>query len=753
MATVYYELRLPEKALNVINEFIKQVDTNHKEITVAYATRAVCLTTLGRYEEAMEALNKLEELPAVPVDSEMYPKITDAKWSHLLCKMEQKNKENKGVDLVEMCCEILLKHTPLGKQPVDMVLNAYRMTLFRTILEKDKDKIPQTLERLTKEIIENDNVHGYWKSLVIMLKIELLTGLTDIQRAAESYRAIMLSRNTHTMLALVNLSGQLLAAIPEVDRDMFLLALDDFAKMLFLNRDRIRTIIPTDRRYCFWINLALLSFSLHDINRARNFAECATLYHENLEEGDTHIANRIISTCYMQRKEFEKSVKYSTMKAGRVDKLFLMVLATSHVALGGEENFQKAFEFIKAIHSGPGSVELATKQLDILKSQRDKLLSQNASTEGLAKHWREKNSIGFPLIPLEKAVECANTILNLPEVSTPLMAIFRYDAINILGGKYKDSNNLQKAIENFEIVANEFPALALYDQMRLCYYHLGKIEELLEILHKIKNLTSNPADIDTVLGELAIVNIDIGKPDKAYEYLMQCTDKTSKLWLENMSDACKISGRTEEATKYVTQLMELQDADKPLTHLIRATLYVLMGRIEDAKADYEKVIDDPNMGAKATVGLAKIYETNYNDNAKALQMYASVVDKLPVDAHEGSATCLYKMNLNELALEQIELAFKHTQGPKSPWGLLLRGNIFGTLESPDKACADFTEVIAMNEDHAAEAYFCRGKIHYILGRKDEAASDFGNAVRLDPAREAQIQEFKTGIDKMLSDNN
>jgi hypothetical protein len=70
------------------------------------------------------------------------------------------------------------------------------------------------------------------------------------------------------------------------------------------------------------------------------------------------------------------------IEPGQVDRLHTIVLATSHVALGGEENFQKAFEFLRTLNAGPGGAELATQQLDILKSQRDRLLSEGMPTKG-----------------------------------------------------------------------------------------------------------------------------------------------------------------------------------------------------------------------------------------------------------------------------------------------------------------------------------------------------------------------------------
>jgi hypothetical protein len=66
----------------------------------------------------------------------------------------------------------------------------------------------------------------------------------------------------------------------------------------------------------------------------------------------------------------------TNIESGKVDRLHSIVLATSHVALGGEENFQKAFEFLKAMNTGPGSASFATQQLEILKSQRDRILSE-----------------------------------------------------------------------------------------------------------------------------------------------------------------------------------------------------------------------------------------------------------------------------------------------------------------------------------------------------------------------------------------
>ena len=98
----------------------------------------------------------------------------------------------------------------------------------------------------------------------------------------------------------------------------------------------------------------------------------------------------------------------------------------------------------------------------------------------------------------------------------------------------------------------------------------------------------------------------------------------------------------------------------------------------------------------------------------------------------GYPSCFYLWNIQDPGFEQTLKYLKQLlqMHPDDAEAYAFRGNLFHSLEEPDKAIEDYSEAIRLNPTYA-DAYNKRSQAHFELDEYQEAADDAGEAIRLD----------------------
>jgi tetratricopeptide (TPR) repeat protein len=87
--------------------------------------------------------------------------------------------------------------------------------------------------------------------------------------------------------------------------------------------------------------------------------------------------------------------------------------------------------------------------------------------------------------------------------------------------------------------------------------------------------------------------------------------------------------------------------------------------------------------------------------------------------------------------------------PKEKRYLLERARVKGSILDDPAALADLATLLKIDPEHG-QAYYFRGHILFLMGRKKDANDDFERAARLDPTTKGDDQGFPSEVRKLMA---
>lgn len=238
-------------------------------------------------------------------------------------------------------------------------------------------------------------------------------------------------------------------------------------------------------------------------------------------------------------------------------------------------------------------------------------------------------------------------------------------AATILGDAYLRKNEIAKARQTFEAIANALPKEPV-SRYRLGLIDRSEKKDAEAIAHFEDALAINPNAIEP-LDQIATIKMVQGKPKEARDRVMKQLEASpnnpmiynllGKLWLQ-----AKEAGQAEAAYKKAIELRP----DLPLSYINLGELYLVTGRQDQAMKEYEAALSkDPKLvGAHMILGMIHEQKKEY-DKAKA--RYEEVLKLNPKfgPAANNLAWILNEEGTNlDLALQYAQTA--REQQPNDP---------------------------------------------------------------------------------------
>jgi tetratricopeptide (TPR) repeat protein len=161
----------------------------------------------------------------------------------------------------------------------------------------------------------------------------------------------------------------------------------------------------------------------------------------------------------------------------------------------------------------------------------------------------------------------------------------------------------------------------------------------------------------------------------------------------------------------------------------RATLYLSLGRLHQALADFNQVI--ANDGSDSIAFLDRgVTNEKIGDIEGAISDYGRSIELAPsAIAYVDRGGAYSHLQQPEKALADFDAALKIDSNNLA--ALLGRANANYVRKKLDASLDDYTRVIDA-DPHSAMAYFKRGNIHLDLKEFGSAFSDYSESLRLDP---------------------
>lgn len=188
-------------------------------------------------------------------------------------------------------------------------------------------------------------------------------------------------------------------------------------------------------------------------------------------------------------------------------------------------------------------------------------------------------------------------------------------------------NNYEDALEYFRRYSKEVPddEFALLHQGS-CLINLERSEEAAEVLQEAIQVAAGREDyLSDIYQELAFANSEMGKTDKAIEYL----DMTDTL-----------------------------DCDHVQIEVVKGHILLTDGRMEEAEVHFKKAVRESKEPLTTLLRvIVSIYDNRYLDAAHALfTNYFRVVPKSHKDGYAYMALCCYEMKLYTEFLDYLKKA-------------------------------------------------------------------------------------------------
>ena len=175
----------------------------------------------------------------------------------------------------------------------------------------------------------------------------------------------------------------------------------------------------------------------------------------------------------------------------------------------------------------------------------------------------------------------------------------------------------------------------------------------------------------------------------------------------------------------------------------RAEDYLELGEVENARADFEKLLSLMPV-ADAFLGRGCFYMRT-GDLTSALDDFNHAVEMEPTNAmaYSNRGSAYSKLQDMEKALANYDLAIQNN--PNYATAYINRAFAYYKVGRYKDGVADCDRALALKPDHAS-AHSNRGLCRAALGDKEGARADFQRALRIDPKAPANvIEEALTGL--------
>ncbi len=189
----------------------------------------------------------------------------------------------------------------------------------------------------------------------------------------------------------------------------------------------------------------------------------------------------------------------------------------------------------------------------------------------------------------------------------------------------------------------------------------------------------------------------------------------------------------DAGTEMFTALLEssvLEDRWCPIALNWRGETYRLMGRYQDALADFDRAIELGPNDAWALASRAQVYQAleRYEDALADLDRALELAPDVPWALASRAMTRGLRESYDE-ALADFNRAI--ALAPDDPSIVAQRGVAYRLMESYEESLADFNRAIELDPVYAG-AFAGRGETYQLIGNYQEALADFNRAIELDP---------------------
>lgn len=235
--------------------------------------------------------------------------------------------------------------------------------------------------------------------------------------------------------------------------------------------------------------------------------------------------------------------------------------------------------------------------------------------------------------------------------------------------------------------------------------------------------------------------------------------------------------RTEPSDTTIQAGPPSRPASSPAkAHIDRGQSLASKGDVDGALAEFGQAIRLDPKNAQA-FGLRALAYASRNERDKAINDWTSAIAMATVDPGRLTNLDLFVAYRNRAVLYESKQLFAREIADlthmvdsywKDPelvdaleraWGGVaaksfvgsvykLRARAYARTALAEKAIEDLSVAIALDRDHAADAYADRARIEQKLGRRERAATDFRAALRLDPA----MAEAKEALARLEVEN-
>jgi tetratricopeptide (TPR) repeat protein len=213
--------------------------------------------------------------------------------------------------------------------------------------------------------------------------------------------------------------------------------------------------------------------------------------------------------------------------------------------------------------------------------------------------------------------------------------------------------------------------------------------------------------------------------------------------LEDYRQAAHLLPAFAPASAAIGRLLKNKDPDEALAQLSaaialdakspalrsRGTLYLALGRYDDALRDFDRVIADN--GSDSIAYLDKgVAEEKMGNFTGAIRDYSRSIELAPAAAtyvDRGGAF----MQMQQAQQAQADFRSALVLEPANVPALLGQAQVSYARKSMNETLVDYSQVLEVDPKNAT-AYFKRGNVHFDLREYAAAISDYSASLRLDP---------------------
>jgi tetratricopeptide (TPR) repeat protein/tRNA A-37 threonylcarbamoyl transferase component Bud32 len=391
-------------------------------------------------------------------------------------------------------------------------------------------------------------------------------------------------------------------------------------------------------------------------------------------------------TIHLNLKEYDLAVEDFSAALARNDH-YAEAYANRGLALVKLDRKDAALEdFDKAIALNPAYAPAYTERAEIARERKQYAAAAEDYTQLLA--------LGGDKAPLyAKRADAYRQLKRYDE------AIADYDQLLALkpkdlnarvarGELYHARGDHLKAREDFTHVLNVVPNAGPILDARavLNWRYLKDFDAALEDAERLAQVEPRNAKPHYYIGAILLGRRDYGRAREALrEALALNPDYTEAVWAIAQIDLWQ--GKPEDALKALDPVIAKLPAGPPETLNVRGDVYRAMGRLDEAAADYRRMIEAKPQEPHAYVSLAGVYEKQGKPD-QARDCYDRLVKAAPDAAMSYLRRAEFRRGRGEFDAALADCDRAAAKEPASALPALVRASIEAAHGQPDAAVAD-----------------------------------------------------------------